>query len=107
MKRSTIRSPVRAKGSIPTTTPPLEVNLIAFETRFIKICRSRFGSPTSRSGIESWSVLDRATPFASAWTFWTSQHRVNSSRMQNPVCSSRSIPASILEKSRMSLISES
>ena len=86
-----------------TSISPDSVNLIAFPTRLTMIWRSRPGSPSRRSGTPG------ATFNSTSRFFWwprIASERIVSRRVsssEKPIDSRRMCPASILEKSRMSL----
>ena len=87
-----------------TTTSPSWVNLMALPTRFVRICRKRPASPIIQSGTSGEMSLASSSPFS-----WARSARVLSrsptvSRSENGVGSRSSLPASIFEKSRMSLM---
>ena len=91
-----------------TTTSPREVNLMALLTRFISTWRSRSPSPrhVRRDAGSTWQAS--SSPLADG--FLGAARPSTSSTMKfrsKSVSSSSSLPASILEKSRIWLISES
>ena len=51
-----------------TTTSPCSVNLIALPTRLTRICRSRLGSPTTRSGTSGSTSRTISSPLP--WAGW-------------------------------------
>ena len=91
-----------------TTTSPCSVNLMALPTRLTRTCRSRPGSPTSVVGHVGRDVAGQLQPLLRG-------PAGPGSRMASPRLSRRSkatgsrssLPASILEKSRMSLMTVS
>src|ERR1022692_1265926 len=85
-------------------TSPCPVNLIASPTRLTIISRSRVGSATTSSGTSGRMSQVSSRPF-----WWARKARVlmagtKLSRSLNSMESSSSLPASILEKSRISLM---
>ncbi|MNE14606.1 hypothetical protein D3C80_1074910 [compost metagenome] len=86
------------------TMVPSRVNLIALLTRFVRICLSRSGSPTSDSGVSRYTRLTSSSCLA--WAAGARMVRVSCSRSRrlNGIWSSTSLPASIFEKSRISLM---
>ncbi len=90
-----------------TSTRPRSVNLTALLTRLTRIWRTRTGSPHSCRGTSAATSAARARPLAAArWAIistvpWTTACR------SNGVDSSSSLPASILEKSRIWLMTPS
>ena len=96
----------RESTEIRTTTSPCSVNLIALPTRLTSTCRSRVGSPITRSGTAGSTRRTISSP--RLWADTASDFRMpaTESRRPNSTCSMSSLPASILEKSRMLLISD-
>ena len=87
-----------------STTSPCSVNLIALPIRFTRIWRSRPGSPRTDSGTSASMSHTNSSPFS--WARTASVLSVSPTvrpRLKGMVSIS-SLPASILEKSRMSLI---
>ena len=86
-------------------TSPRSVNLIALPRRFMRTWRSRSGSPTRASGTSGRDGRPRApapSPRPGGRAVRIASSTV--SRGRNRIGSRSSLPASILEKSRMSLI---
>ena len=89
-----------------TTTSPRSVNLMALPAKFSSTWRNLAGSPKNRSGTSGATRYANSTPFS-----WARIPRI---RMDSPIkslsskgiSSSSSRPASILEKSRISLITD-
>jgi len=92
-------SPRRRRVTLPAC-----VNLMALPTRFVMTWRTRAGSPDTSAGTVSsmWTMNSR--PPASARREITSTVSPTRSRGFQGMLSISSIPASIFEKSRMSLI---
>ena len=90
-----------------TSTSPSSVNLMALPTRFTTIWRRRLGSPTRRSGRSGgmWQISSRSFSDARIARVCTASPR--QSRKPNSMSSSANRPASILEKSKMSLSNSS
>ncbi|MNL17000.1 hypothetical protein D3C87_1380690 [compost metagenome] len=83
---------------------PSRVNLMALLTRLVRICLSRSGSPTSDSGVSRYTRLTSSSCLA--WAAGARMVRVSCSRSRrlNGIWSSTNLPASIFEKSRISLM---
>ncbi len=98
---------VSSSRSTRTTTSPSEVNLMAFPTRLTTIWRRRVGSPTRRSGTSGriWQASSRRFWWARPLSVFMVVSR--ESRRPKSIASRSSLPASILEKSRMSFSRES
>ena len=90
-----------------TTISPRSVNLMALPTRFTSTCFMRTGSPITRSGTSCRTSQTSSSPFWCARSATVRSAESSSPRSSNPEESRSSRPASILEKSRMSLITES
>ena len=103
------RTPASAGPSRRTcsTIAPCRVNFTAFESRFDRTCRSRRTSPTSASGTSPSISHDSRTsrPWRRGANDFTSAS--SRSRRRNGCGSGTSLPASIFEKSRMSLMMSS
>ena len=86
------------------TTSPLSVNLTALPTRLVRTCRSRPGSPRSALGT-SWRMRQSSSS-PLAWAASAKDPRTSrTARRRSKSTISRSTrPASIFEKSRMSLM---
>ncbi len=90
----------------PINTSPLLVNFIALPTRFIKTCRRRCMSPTICDGT-SWSIsYTRSISVFNAEPANTSNTSSIQVRRSKSAFSSSMFPDSILEKSRISLITD-
>ncbi len=87
----------------PIHTSPLE-NLMALLSRLIKIWRRRNASPCSSCGICGSTNRVRSTCFFNVTRSSRIQHFSTTSSTEKGVGDSSSLPASILEKSRMSLM---
>lgn len=85
-------------------TWPLAVNLIALLVRLVSTWPSRIGSPTSRSGTASATSTRYTSPFSRARYPATVATVLNTSRSEKSIRSMSILPASIFEKSRMSLM---
>ena len=106
-KRSVTASAAGSCRRTRSAIVPRSVNLIAFDSRLASTCRSRRASPTSASGTSAATSLVISTAFpprrgASDFTRLSSRPR-----RRNGFCSLTSLPASIFEKSRMSLMTSS
>jgi hypothetical protein len=106
-KRSAIDVAAVAWGRTFTWTAPRSVNLIALLTRFVRICRSRPGSPRTHSARSISRRVSKARPLAVAAKRSDAQTSSTIGWSANARSSKSSLPASILEKSRMSLITVS
>ena len=87
-----------------TSTRPASVNLTAFATRLVTTCESLVGSPQSTCGRDGSQATVRSRPRLRAVSpsmVVTSSSRVSTSKSSR---SSSNRPASIFEKSRMSLM---
>ena len=89
---------------IRITTSPFSVNLMALPTRLTKSCRTRTGSPCTLAGRSIGRSLIKSSPFSCARPASIAAMSSTSSRGSNKVISNSSRPASILEKSRISLM---
>ena len=86
------------------STWPLAVNLSAFDTRFMRIWRMRSSSPLAQRCRYGSMSSSSSMPF---WCARCANRSMTSSttwRMSRSCVSRRSLPASIFEKSRMSLM---
>jgi len=90
---------------ILTVILPCSVNLIAFPIKFTMICRNLKGSPTNMGGISSSIAAISSRPFFLACTINVPTVESSRSFIEKSIHSSFSCPASIFEKSRISLIS--
>ena len=82
----------------------MAVNLMALLTRLIRICRMRPGSPTTCRGTSGAIRMMRSSPFSAAAPESSSPTSSTATMMSKGTGSSRRRPASIFEKSRMSLM---
>jgi hypothetical protein len=101
------RWPDSSAGRQPTETemPPVSVNFTAVETRLSRIWRTRASSPRTRRGMSARHAISR--PFDCARGASSSTAFCTQVSITNGVSCSASLPASILEKSRISSISAS
>ena len=90
-----------------TAISPLSVNLMALPTRLITIWRSRLESPRTISGTSGATSHSNSSPFSSARTANVFSVDSKLSRRLKSSASRSIFPASIFEKSRMSLITVS
>ncbi len=97
----------RPPASTMTPTPPVSVNLMALPARLSSTWRSRVASPMTRSGSRSSTSEAISRPLAWARGASSSTTSSTSAASENGCGSSSSLPASILEKSRISSISDS
>ena len=103
-KRKRTDASSRASTATPMTTSPRSVNLTALLPRFSSTCPRRDGSPTSASGSSGGSTKSSSSPFSSAFSpIRLARLSITSDRL-NGIASMSSLPASIFEKSRMSLM---
>ena len=86
------------------STSPASVNLIAFPNKLTSICFSLTGSTTANLGIFGLMFNRSSRPFFAAWYLIMSVACSTSSIMSVLIRSSSILPASIFEKSSMSLI---
>ena len=86
-----------------TTTSPCAVNLMALPTRLMSTWRSRVASPCTCSGTSGAMSMTSSSPFSAARVATLRQAAATVARSASGSRSSVSLPASILEKSRMSL----
>ena len=101
-------APGSSPGSTITATPPVSVNLMALPARLSSTWRRRAASPTTIAGRRSSTKLAISMPLpcargASSSTVFLDQRR----QARRGGFSRSSLPASILEKSRISSISDS
>ena len=87
-----------------TVTLPVSVNLMALPSRLTMIWRKRFGSPQMAMGMSNAISNSRLMFFACACGANTCSMSSSNSRKLKRMYSTLSLPASILEKSRMSLM---
>ena len=96
-------SPCSSSMATVTVTPPSRVNLTALPSRLSSTWRSRPGSPLRVRGMPGGTMALSASPFCWALRAIERTLACTSSRRSNGTSSRSSLPASILEKSRMSL----
>ncbi|KEH07549.1 hypothetical protein GY14_26565 [Delftia tsuruhatensis] len=84
-------------------TWPENVNLMALPTRLSRICRSRKASPTSRGGVFTSETAYSCRPFCSARDSRPAATLSSNSVAENAWASSCSRPASMADRSRLSL----
>jgi len=101
------RSPVISASSAVTAICPAPVNFTALPARFRSTCPNRRGSPTRQRGTSFPMELTNSTPFSAASTETMSVMFSSTSSNRKEIESISSFPASILEKSRISLITAS
>ena len=102
--RSLTFSPVRSSSSAFTRISPRSVNFTALFTRLVMIWPRRSGSPSSAVGTSSATSTRNSSPLS--WAFWAVRvvTEAITSSSEKSVVSMSSFPASILEKSRISLM---
>ncbi len=100
-RKCTPSSPSR---ETPTVTPPCSVNLTAFPTRLTRTWRRRSESPVTQAGTSSSMSTRRSSPLAWAWAEMVPATLRTAAPRSKSTSSMSSLPASILEKSRMSLM---
>ncbi|KWV84676.1 hypothetical protein PFLmoz3_05714 [Pseudomonas fluorescens] len=86
------------------TMVPSRVNLIALLIRLVRICLSRSGSPTNARGVSRYTRLTSSSCLACAAGARMVKVSCSKSRRLKGTLSSTSLPASIFEKSRISLM---
>ena len=102
-----LNPPVSAPASARvarSTTSPFSVNFKALPTRLLSTWRRRPGSPRSRPGTSGWMRQASSSPLTWACSFEVSITSRMARRRSKSTLSSSRRPASILEKSRMSLM---
>ena len=87
-----------------STTSPRSVNLMALASRLSRICRSRVTSPLTAGGTSPSNRYARSSCFCAARVPTRSSADSTHSRRSNGCASMSMRPASIFEKSRMSLM---
>ena len=107
VNRSEVGLPESRSGSTRRSTRPESVNLIALPTMLMMTCRRRPGSPLTSTATPAATSQPSASPFSAARGVIIASMSSVKSRRSNPMDSSSSLPASILEMSRMSLTSAS
>ena len=90
-----------------TSTSPRSVNFTALAVRLTRTCRSRNESPRSPGGISGSMRQASSMPLVCARSASKSTAPSTVSRRLKSMASSASLPASIFEKSRMSLMMSS
>ena len=96
-----------AAADAEITISPVSVNFTALLSRFSRIWRMRLASPTAVSGVSGAMSYATSRPFVAATGPIRSTTDSMLARRSNGARSSSMRPASILEKSRMSLMIES
>ncbi len=94
-----------ASAKTRSETEPRSVNLIAFDSRLLRICPSRCGSVSMRSGVPGSIRAVSARPFSRAIGAMVSSSASTVLATRTGRGSTCIVPASIFERSRMSLIS--
>ena len=107
LKRRLIAAPWLYTGCMLIAIDPRLVNLIALPIRLISTCLKRVGSPTTKAGDSGPKVQAIARSFSCALGISTCKQSSTVWRRSKGICSRLSLPASILEKSRMSLMMSS
>ena len=96
-----------ARGAMRSRTLPCRVNLKALASRFFSTCLSRVASVRTLAGSPGAISIEKASPFSRAIS---RKPRSSSSRKSasgvGAMCNAVSAPASILARSRRSLMSE-
>ncbi|MNC86319.1 hypothetical protein D3C83_19710 [compost metagenome] len=101
---SLIISAWRSATATFTCTSPCSVNLTELLTRLVRTWPTRRGSPTSRRGTSGVTSNSSSSPLSNTfWPITVETPDMTSSRSKSAF-SSVSLSASILEKSRMSLM---
>ncbi len=101
---SLTRSPSVARFSILTVTWPRSVNLTALLMRLLRIWPMRSGSPTKPCGTSGPTLMRSSRSFSETFCPTKVETLSSTSSSQKGTCSTVSLPASIFEKSRMSLM---
>jgi len=104
LRRTVICAALSARRSAWIVTSPAVVNLIALPTRLTSICRSRAGSPRNASGTSAPTSAASSSPFSCARGPSRSATSSITPQRLKSITSSVIFPASIFEKSRMSLM---
>ena len=102
--RRTTSSAVSDSTRARIETSPAGVNFTALDPRLARTCPSRPGSPRSTAGTSGWQPTSSSIPFSWAGPLRTSALWSNTARTSKSTSSSSSFPASIFERSRMSLM---
>ena len=97
-------SPVRSSSSMFSRISPRSVNLTALLTKFVRIWPRRSGSPSRCSGISGETWARNSRPLSCAFWAVSVVTELITSSSRKSVFSMSSLPASIFEKSRMSLM---
>ncbi len=103
LNRSIAASLSLVRHSTRTSTDPTAVNFTALLTRLTSACINRVGSPARASGAPSASTIS-SSPLRRAPSTTMATLRDNTVRSEKSTRSSSSLPDSIFERSRMSLI---
>ncbi len=103
-KRSSTSSPVCSTPRTCTTTSPWSVNLMALPTRLVSTWRNRPASPISQVGSSGGTSAPISRPLDAACSAKSSKISSIAVRRSKSNTSSSILPASILEKSKISLI---
>ena len=93
-----------SSGSTRTTTSPADVNFTALVSKLRSTCRKRVGSPATHDGNSESTKQLSSSPLRCAGSAIKAAVSSASARGSKSTTSSASLPASILEKSRISLI---
>jgi hypothetical protein len=101
------RPPSSSCAAAVTTTSPLSANFTALPTRLVGTWRSRAASPTTYVDALASGRTKSESPFISALSDSMLATSTSTSGKKKGLRSSSSLPASIFEKSRMSLMTES
>ena len=107
LKRTRAASSPFSTRPAAMTISPFWVNLTALPARLSRICPRRRGSPTRFTGTSGSMRKSSSRPFSSTLTVSRLARLSMTSSRWNSVFSMSSLPASILEKSRMSLMMRS
>ena len=102
-RSASVSAPISSQRS---TTEPRSVNFTALLIRLSSACDTRVGSPRSRLGTPS-DLSTSSSPLARARSATRAQARDSTASIGKSVCSSRSLPDSILLRSSTSLITSS
>ena len=106
-KRSSAAPSPTSSTLTVSTTSPRSVNLIALPSRLMSTWRSRTGSPIRRLGTSGRASASSSRPFWWARSATVLSADSISASSANSMVSRSSRPASIFEKSRMSLMTDS
>jgi len=103
-KRSRAVSGPRSSSAMATFTTPRDVNLMALPVRFTRICSSRSTSPCSSPPTSGAGAMTSSRSFSPRLALMMLARLSSMASSCNGASSMSSRPASILEKSRMSLM---